>query len=369
MKDSKTGVGVVGCGNISALYLRTLQRFPALEVRACADLDANAARAQAEAFNIPKACSTDELVNDPEISIVVNITPPPVHAPVAEKALRAGKSVYNEKPIATTREDAKRLIGLAKEKGLRLGSAPDTFLGGGMQTMRKLVDEGLIGEPVAATACLMSRGPELWHPNPDSYYKTGSGPLLDTGPYAVTCLVNLLGPVRRVSGMARTTFPERTIASGPRAGRKVRVETPTLVMATLEFASGALGDLITSFDTWPGKLPPLEVFGTEGTLHGPSPALFGGEIEHSPLGKKEWRPVPLGFAYVDKLRGLGVADMAAAIRSGRPHRASAEMAYHVLDVLVGILESAESGRTVEIESACERPAPMIAGLPEWTVDE
>jgi predicted dehydrogenase len=369
MRNSRTGVGLIGCGNISSLYLRTLQRFPDIEVRACADLDADLAQEQAEFFHVPKACSTDELVADPEISIVVNITPPSAHAPLAEKALLAGKSVYNEKPLATTHAQGKRLLDLAKQNDLRLGAAPDTFLGGGMQTLRKLVDEGLIGEPVAATAYMMSRGPESWHPGPDFLYQIGGGPLLDMGPYAVACLVNLLGPVRLVSGMARTTFPERTIGTGPRAGQKVRVETPTLVMATLEFECGALGDLITSFDTWPGKLPRLEVYGTEGTLNGPSPALFGGEIEHSPLGEKGWHPIPLGFAYVDKLRGLGVADMAAALRSGRPHRASAEMAYHVLDVLLGILESAETGSAVRIKSTCERPAPMIASLPEWTLDE
>jgi predicted dehydrogenase len=369
VEKRRIGVGVVGCGNICGLYLRTLQRFRGIELRACSDLDMDLAREQAEFFGIRKACETEALLRDPEISIVVNITPPSAHAPVAEKALQAGKSVYNEKPVAITREEARRLLGLAKEKGLRLGAAPDTFLGGGMQTMRKLIDEGLIGEPVAATAYMMSRGPESWHPGPEFLYRVGGGPLLDMGPYAVGCLVNLLGPVRCVTGMARTTFPERTIGSGPRAGRKVRVETPTLVMATLEFVSGALGDLITSFDTWPGKLPRLEVYGTEGTLNGPSPALFGGEIEHSPLGKKEWHPIPLGFAYTEKLRGLGVADMAAALRSGRPHRASAEFAFHVLDVLLCVLESAESRNAVEVKSRCGRPAPMDPALPEWTLDE
>lgn len=369
MSDGRTGVGIIGCGNISSLYLGTLQKFSNVEVRACADLDSELACEQAEFYKVPKACSTDELIADPEISIIVNITPPAAHAAVAEKALQAGKSVYNEKPLALRRDDAKRLVDLAKQKGVRLGAAPDTFLGGGMQTMRKLIDEDLIGDPVAATAFMMSRGPESWHPGPEFLYRAGGGPLLDMGPYAVTALVNLLGPVRWVSGMARTTFPERTIGVGPRAGQKVRVETPTLVMATLEFVSGALGNLITSFDTWPGKLPALEVYGMEGTLAGPSPALFDGKIEHSAAGEKEWHTIPLGFPYTDKLRGLGVADMAAAMRSGRPHRASGELAYHVLDVLLGILESAETARAVAIDSVCKRPEPMISSLPEWTLDE
>lgn len=368
MSAPKVKVGVVGCGNISDLYIRNMKRFAAVEVAACADLVRERAAEKAAKLEIPKACTPDELLADPKIELVVNITVTKAHGPVGEAALKAGKNLYNEKPIAADRAAAQRLLALAKDTGLRLGGAPDPFLGAALQTARKLIDEGRIGEPVAASSFMMSRGPERWHPDPEFMYQPGGGPLPESGPYSISALANLIGPVRKVTAMSRSAFKEREIMTGPRSGTKFNVDTPTHVSTMLEFANGAMGTLITSFDTWPGKLPPLEIYGSEGTLSLPVPALFGGEILFSPLGKKEWEAVPLVFGYTDKLRGLGVADMASAMRSGRPHRASAELAYHVADVIFSINESSASGRGVEVNSTFERPAPMAAGLPEWTLD-
>jgi predicted dehydrogenase len=363
----RTKIGVIGCGNISTIYLKSGQTFDNLEIVACADLDQARAQAKAAEFGI-QAYSVDELLADREIEIAVNLTIPAAHAEVATAALNAGKATYSEKPFALNREDGRTLLDLAQARGLRIGCAPDTFLGGGLQTCRKLVDEGVIGEPVAASACMISHGHEHWHPNPEFYYQRGGGPLFDMGPYYLTALVSIMGPVKRVSGMTRITFPERTITSQPRFGQRVQVEVPTHVTGLLEFANGAIGTLIQTFDVWGANLPKLEIYGTEGSLSLPDPNTFGGPVQVRLKGKSEWEDVPLTHIYTENSRGLGVADLAAAMRQGRPHRASGELAFHVLDIMQSVHEAAEDGRQVELTSSCERPAMLPTGLTPGSVD-
>lgn len=363
-----TKIGVIGCGNISGIYLQADKVFEILETVACADLIMEKARLQAEKHDIPRACSVDELLADPEIEIVVNLTTPQAHAEVGMQAVAAGKSVHNEKPLTVTREEGQRLLKAAEAQGVRVGGAPDTFLGGGIQTCRKLIDDGWIGEPIAATAFMLCHGHESWHPAPTFYYKVGGGPLFDMGPYYLTALVNLMGPIQSVSGAARITFPERTITSQPQYGTTIEVETPTHIVGTLEFANGAIGTLITSFDVWAHELPRIEIYGTEGTLSVPDPNGFGGPVRVRRAGASGWTEIPLTHGYAENTRGIGVADMAHALRSGRPHRASGELAYHVLDVMHAVLDAAEAGRRVDLESTCERPAALPMGLRPGLLD-
>lgn len=365
----KTQIGVVGCGNISGIYLQADETFEILETVACADLDMERARAQANKYDVPRACSTAELLAHPEIEIVLNLTNPDAHAQVAMQAVEAGKSVYNEKPLTLTRDEGRRLLEAAQARGVLVGGAPDTFLGGGLQTSRKLIDDGWIGEPIGATAFMLCHGHESWHPNPDYYYQPGAGPLFDMGPYYLTALVTLMGPVSRVSGAARITFPQRTITSQPLYGTKIEVNTPTHVASTLEFASGAIGTLLTSFDVWSHGLPFIEIYGTQGSMSLPDPNTFGGPVRVRRAGAEVWSDAPLTHGYTANSRGIGAADMAYALRSGRPHRASGQLAYHVLDIMHAALESASHGRRIELESTCSRPAPLPLDLPPGVLDE
>jgi predicted dehydrogenase len=368
MPLSKTQVGIIGCGTISRTYLQVMRTLEILEVAACADILPERARERAAEFNIPRAGDVEVVLGDPEIQIVVNLTIPRAHAEVALAALNAGKHVYNEKPLAVTREDGRRILELAAAKGLRVGAAPDTFLGGGLQTCRKVVDEGAIGEPVAAVAFLMSHGHESWHPDPDFYYQPGGGPMFDMGPYYLTALVSLLGPIRRVTAATRITFPERIITSQPRYGERIIVRTPTHVTGVMDFRSGAIATIVTSFDVWPTGLPRIELYGTEGALSVPDPNTFNGPVRIWRPATRAWEEIPLTHGYTENSRGLGVADMAYALRSGRPHRANGELAYHVLDVMQAFLEASDQGRHIEISSSCERPAPLPVGLPAGTLD-
>jgi predicted dehydrogenase len=349
-------IGVIGCGNISNVYLKNCPAF-GLDVVACADVDMDRAEAKAQKFGIA-ARPVDELLADPEVELLVNLTPPTVHAAINLSALRAGKHVYSEKPLATTRADGAQILATAQERGLRVGCAPDTFLGGGLQTCRTLIDQGAIGEPVAAVGFTTSRGPESWHPSPEFFYQPGAGPMLDIGPYYLTALVSLLGPARRVTGSARISFSERLITSQPLSGTKIRVNTPTHVAGVVDFVSGPVATLITSFDVWASNLPRLEVYGSEGSLSLPDPNTFAGPVRVRTANAKEWVEVPLTHGFTENSRGLGVADMAQAIRDGRPHRANGEMAYHVLDLMQAFEAASQSGRHVEIESRCERPAAL-----------
>jgi len=369
MGKETTKVGIVGCGNISGIYIKNCKAFDILDVVACADIDMKKAKAKAAEFDLPRACTVEKLLADPEIEIVVNLTPPGAHAEVAVAALEAGKCIYNEKPLAISREDGRRILEMADAKGLLVGCAPDTFLGGGLQTCRKLIDDGWIGEPVAATAFMMGHGPEGWHPDPDFFYQPGGGPMFDMGPYYLTALVNLIGPIRRVTSSARITFPERIITSKPKYGTKIKVNTPTHIAGVMDFANGAVGTIITSFDVWASELPRIEIYGTEGTLSVPDPNTFGGLVRIRRAGAGEWKEVPLAYGYTENSRGVGVADMAYALRYGRSHRASGELAYHVLDVMQSFLDASREGRHVELASSCSRPAPLPLGLKGYVLDE
>lgn len=351
--QSSTGVGIIGCGNISQVYCKNLQSFAELKLVACADLDMARARARAAEFQIA-ALPVEELLAHPEIEIVVNLTVPDAHAEVSRAILKAGKHVYSEKPLATRRKDAKKVLKRAAARGRRVGGAPDTFLGGAHQTVRRMIDKGAIGEPVAASAFLMGHGPERWHPNPDFFYQPGAGPLFDVGPYYITALVNLLGPVRRVNALARISFPERIAGDG----HSIPVNTPTHVSGTLEFEGGALATLITSFDVWHSQVPRIEIYGSSGTLVVPDPNWFGGRIWLRCMDDTEWSDVPVELPFVENWRGLGVADMARAIRAHEPHRCSGELTYHVVDVMSSLLKSADKGRAVAVKSECERPTPL-----------
>ena len=367
MTAQKTKIGVVGCGAISGAYFHAKGVFPVLDIAACADLVMEKAQAQAGQFNIPRACTVKELLDDPAIEIVLNLTVPKAHAEVAMAALEAGKHVYGEKPLAVTRDEGRRMLELAGRANLKVGSAPDTFLGMGGQTARKVIDDGWIGRPIAATAFMMGHGHESWHPNPEFYYEAGGGPMFDMGPYYLTALVNLMGPARRVSGEAKTAFPTRTITSQPKAGKVIPVETPTHLAGTMEFVSGAVATVVMSFDVWGHGHSCLEVYGTEGSMLVPDPNGFGGPVKVMRPGGA-WLEVPLTHGHADEGRGKGVADMAMAIRSGRPHRAGGELAYHVLDIMHAFHDSARLGRHVELESTCRRPDPLPMGLPRGVLD-
>ncbi len=368
MAKEKIKVGIIGTGAISGAYLKRLPLFESLEVVACADLLPEVAKAKAAEFKIPKACSVRQLLNDPEIGIVLNLTVPKAHAKVALAALKAGKSVYSEKPMSVKRSDAKRLLALAAEKGLRIGGAPDTFLGAGIQTCRKAIDDGLIGEPIGATGFMLGHGPEKWHPNPEFYYEVGGGPLFDMGPYYLTALINLIGPVQRVHASTRISFPERVIGSEPKKGKVIKVETPTHIAGVLEFANGAVGTLVTSFNVWAAKVPRIEIYGTRASLSCPDPNTFGGEVLIRREDDKDWSPLPLTHVYSENWRGIGVADMAYGLQTGRKHRAHGEMTYHVVDIMQSFLDSGAKGRHITLQSTCERPAALPVGLVEGKLD-
>jgi predicted dehydrogenase len=350
-------VGLVGCGNISRTYLGNAKRFPAIEIVACADLLPERARARAAEYEVPRACTVDELLADPAIELVLNLTIPNAHAEIALAAVERGKSVYNEKPLTIELADGRRLLERAAAKGGRVGGAPDTFLGAGLQTCRKLIDDGAIGEPVAATAAMLCHGHEHWHPDPAFYYQPGGGPLFDMGPYYLTALVALLGPVRRVTGSARASFPTRTITSRQRAGETIDVNVPTHAAAVLDFAAGPIVTLVTSFDVW-ARENRIEIYGSEGTLAVPDPNMFGGPVLIRRAGENDWTDVPLVHDCTDNARGLGVADMAEALREGRAHRASGDLAFHVLETMHAIHEASREGRHVTLTSSVERPAPF-----------
>jgi len=351
-------IGVAGIGNISGIYLGNLTGMFGRRVKLSAVADIIPARAEkaASSYGLKAFGSVAEMVNSGEIDIVLNITPPKLHYEVALTAVNAGKHVYNEKPVCSKREEAAHLIKAAAEKGVRVGGAPDTFMGAGLQTCRKLIDDGWIGAPVAATAVMMKRGPEHWHPDPEFFYKDGGGPMFDMGPYYITAMVSLLGHVSRVSGSAKITSPVRTITNKQQYGAVINVEVPTHIAGVLDFASGAVGTIVTSFDVYSHTLPFIEIYGTEGTLKVPDPNTFGGPVIVRRFSDEEWYKIPLLKAYSDNSRGLGITDMAEAIEEGRPHRASAEMAYHVLDIMQGIHDASSAGKHIKLKSKCKRPA-------------
>jgi predicted dehydrogenase len=363
----RVGIGVIGCGNISSAYLTAARKFPVLDIVALSDANSAAAEARAAEFGLP-ARSVDAVLSDPSVEIVLNLTVPKAHVEVGLKAIRAGKHVYSEKPLGVALAEARALIDAAAARVLRVGSAPDTVLGGAQQTARQCVDEGLIGRPIGGAAFFMCPGHERWHPNPGFYYLGGGGPMLDMGPYYVTALVNCLGPVASVSGVATRTRPERLVTSKPLAGTRIPVEVATHVTGTLMFASGAAVSMTMSFDVPRHKHVPIELYGEIGSLIVPDPNYFGGRIEFADAAE-DWREIETRHAYADgNYRILGVADMAHAIRAGRPHRASGALALHVLEVMEAFQTSSDAGKSVAISTRPERPAPMPASLAVGELD-
>ena len=353
---SKINIGIIGCGYISSIYMENVPNFNHLSLIACADLDLERARSQAEQYGIPKACSVKELLDDPDIDLVINLTLPKVHAEVCIQVLEAGKHVYVEKPLAISLQEAKLVLDTAKEKGLFVGSAPDTFLGAGIQTALQLIENGEIGVPIGASAFMINRGHEHWHPNPSFYYEKGGGPMFDMGPYYLTALIALLGPINRLAGSARISYPERTVLSEPNAGTKITVSTATHISGTIDFASGAIGTITTSFDAFGGSsLPPIEIYGSEGTLLVPDPNRFGGSVQLRKKDEEEFTDIPLLSNFQENSRGIGVADMAHAILNGKAHRANGQLAYHVLEAMHGFHDSSENGRFYQMESTCAKP--------------
>lgn len=361
-----TPVGLIGCGNVADLYLAGCPLFPILDLVACADLDPERTERVAAKGGL-RPMTIEGLLADPSIEIVLNLTPPMAHGDVSRAAIAAGKHVYSEKPLATDRATAATILSEAKTAGVRVGGAPDTFLGGSLQAARAAVDGGAIGQPLGVAATFMNRGPETFHPNPDLFYAAGGGPVLDLGPYYLSALVNLLGPVAAVSAVGRVSFPVRTIRTGPRAGETVPVSVPTYVIGLLTFASGPIGSFTMSFDTGGSSAPNMEVYGSEGILRLADPNAFDDPIRRRAREGGDWTEVASGWSW-GALRGIGLADMAAAIRSGRPHRASGELAFHVLDVLLALEEAAEAGRTIEITSRTDRPAALPADAIDGRLD-
>ncbi len=344
MASQEFGVGIVGCGNISGIYLQNAPRFRGLKVRAVADMRPEVAEAQAKAHGV-EALPVDGLLARDDINIVVNLTVPNAHSAVSLAALAAGKHVFSEKPLAVALDLGRKVVAEADARKLKVGCAPDTFLGAGGRLARSLIDQGAIGKPLVATAFVMSHGMEHWHPDPEFFFKPGGGPVLDMGPYYITTLVNLLGPVKRVVATTASGFDERIVTTdSPQKGKRIKVETPTTALALLEFVNGAQVVYGTSWDIWKHNLPAIEIHGTDGSLRVPDPNFFGGEVEVSerggdwkkhdtsnmPLGAINWPSASPKFA---NYRAFGVAELAAAIREGRDNRASGKLALHVLEVM------------------------------------
>ncbi|MFE2993010.1 Gfo/Idh/MocA family protein [Streptomyces sp. NPDC059262] len=355
-------IGIVGAGQISGAYLHAIPALANLSVTAVTDLDA--ARARAVAATVPgaRATTAEELYAADDVDLVLNLTLPAAHAEVAHAAISAGKHVYGEKPLAATTTEARSVLDAAEAAGVRVGCAPDTVLGTGVQTARAVLDAGELGTPVAATAFMLVPGHELWHPAPEFYYLPGGGPLFDMGPYYLTALVTLLGPVRKVVGMTSASRSERTVGQGPRAGTTFPVEVATHVTGVLEHESGALSTLVMSFDVWAAGLPHIEIYGTEGSLSVPDPNHFDGPVRLFRAGAetKGWEDVPVRGGYQAAERGYGIADLAHAHAAGIPHRADGHLAYHVLEVMEALLAASETGRAVGVASFCVRPAAVPA---------
>ena len=345
-------IGMIGCGVISRQYLESFGILPDVQLVAVADLDPARAQAVADAHQGVRALSVDELIADPEVETVLNLTIPAAHAEVDQKAIAAGKNVYSEKPFAVTTAEGAAVLAAAQAAGVLVGSAPDTVLGTGTQTARAAIDEGMIGTPIAAMATMVCPGHERWHPQPDFYYVPGGGPLLDMGPYYLHALVTLLGPISSVIGAASRIRDERTIGSGPRAGETIPVSTDTHVTGVLVHESGVLSTLVMSFDAVATAARPIEIHGTEGSLAVPDPNHFSGDVALRRLSGDSWETLPVAGGYVDAGRGIGLQDMAVR---GAELRAGGELGQHVLEVMNAVLESSGSGTRIDITSTVQRP--------------
>ncbi len=362
------GIGIIGCGNISTSYLRLAPLFKGLEVRSVADVNMEAAAARGAEFGV-KAQSVEDLLANKDVDMVINLTIPDAHYAVTKSILEAGKHAYSEKPLVLTLEEGTTLRDLAKARGLSVGCAPDTFLGGSHQQARALIDEGRIGTVTAAVAAVQNHGPEGWHPNPEFFFLPGAGPMLDLGPYYVANLINMLGPVKRVGALTSSATPTRRIGSGARAGQDIPVKTPTNIHALLEFHSGATVNLTTSWDVWSHRRGHFEFYGTEGTLYVPDPNFFGGVVEMAGRDGVVAAVAPWDhpFGVVNQnhngrdlanYRTAGLADMALATMEGRDARCSLERTLHGVEIMTACLKSGETGEFVTLTTSCTRPAAL-----------
>ncbi len=352
----KTKIGIIGVGDISKIYLKNItDMFREIEVYAICDLIKEKATKAQEMYPHVKIYDTmDEVFADENVDIVLNLTRPYEHYGVSKAALLAGKHVYSEKPLAATLEEGKELVALAEKKQCLLGGAPDTFMGSGIQTCRKLIDHGFIGEPIGAAAFMICHGHENWHPDPAFYYQHGGGPMMDMGPYYLTALVNMLGRVTSTMSVAKSNFDTRIITSAPHFGEEVHVDVPTHVHGILNFDQGAVATIFTTFDVYSDQQARFEVYGTEGTLIVPDPNNFKGEVRLLKPNNEGYKDLPLCFDYTENSRGLGLADMAKAIEQHRPFRANCEQTLHVLE----IMERLQAGGSATIQSPYSRQEPM-----------
>ncbi len=369
-------VGLIGTGRISDIYLQNCAGFDGLDIVSCSSLNMEESRTKAARFGVPDVAEPSQILSDPGIDTILNLTIPAAHAEISLAALDAGKHVYSEKPFVTDLGDGHRVLELAASKGLRVGNAPDTFLGGRWQTVRKLLDQNAIGEATGIAAFVPTHGVERHHPNPDFYYAKGGGPLLDLGPYYLAAMVFCLGPIARVAGMARKTFPERMIENGPRNGEMMPVEVDTHCLSLIEFENGVIGQMMVSFDVWESETPRLEIYGTEGTICIPDPDpgdganLFQGDVwlrtratsrwtmRPRPNAPPEWEVAENSHGLNFDARGAGLADLADAVRANREPRASGALGLHLCEVMQGMLDSPGLGRFVDIHSTCSRPAML-----------
>ena len=349
-------IGVIGCGMISDWYFKAAKRFKQMNIVACGDLRAESAEKQGKEYNIPVR-SVEEIYTDPEIEMILNLTPQQAHYAVSKRALECGKHVYSEKPLCGTLEEAEELLKLAESKNLQIAAAPDTFLGGGPQTVRKLVDEGWIGKVFAGTAMFTSRGPETW-PHAAAFYKKGAGPMLDYAPYFITQLVNVLGPAVAVT--ASVTKGTEFRVGGPETVPHIfPVEVPTFQSGIIEFASGAQITVIASYDVWRGTHPYIELYGTKGSINMHNPNFFGGTIKVFRPGYEGWQEVPSAFDYNTDARSIGAADLIESILTGRKGRVSSKLSMHVLEIMLSFEKSSAEGKKIFLKSTCEQPEPMV----------
>lgn len=374
-------IGLIGTGRISDIYIQNCSKFDELEIVSCGSLDAEESKKKAQVYGIPRVQSPEEILADPNVDCILNLTIPASHAAVTLQALEAGKHVYSEKPIATDILDCRRILNLARSKNLKVGNAPDTFFGGRWQTVRKLLDQQVIGKPTGVMAFAGTHGVERHHPNPDFYYQTGGGPLLDLGPYYLTAMVFLLGPILKVSGMARKTFDQRVIENGNRYGEKIDVEVDTHSLSMLEFQNGTIGSMTLSFDIWDSETPRFEIYGEDGTICIPDPDpvhganIFQGPVLYRTRSESRWefqpRPKDRGdwlvaentHGFNQDSRGVGLLDLYYAVRDDRTVRASAELAAHVSEVMHGILDAPGQGGFVAINSTCDVPEILPENFP------
>ena len=353
-------IAMIGVGSISGIYLQNISTvFQEINLIGVCDLVRERAENAKAKWNVPKIYDTMyDAFADPDVDIILNLTRPYEHYGVTKAALEAGKHVYSEKPLAADWDEGRELVALAEKKGLMLGGAPDTFMGAGIQTCRKLIDEGAIGKPIGSAAFMICRGHETWHPDPEFYYKRGGGPMMDMGPYYLTALINLMGGVKAVSGVTKTSFPTRLITSEPHNGEIVTVDVPTFVTGTLLYDSGAVGTIFTTFDVYYPYQARLEIYGEDGTLFVPDPNGFGGPIKLFKKGDKEPVDMPLQFDYCENSRALGLADMAKALETGRFCRTDYHQTAHVLEILTSFDKSSDAGKILPITTKYERRPPM-----------